>query len=309
MKSVFVTGASGFIGRHTLQRLSAESDQVHAVYRSQKPDIDIENLTWHQLDVLDAAGVEELLKQTSPSHLLHLAWYLEPGKYGNSPINMEWVESGLHLVRLFSELGGKRVVCAGTCFEYELDYGFLSENRTPRVPNQFYGLSKKNLSETLAGYAELTGLSFAWGHVFYVYGPHEYPQRLVASVIRSLLMDKPAKCSSGEQMKDYLHVQDVADAFVSLLMSDVTGRVNIGSGKAVPVKDLVLKIGEILDKSDQIELGAFPDREGEPPVVMADVRRLTEEVGWTPEFDLENGIKDTIEWWEADFQQKAINHT
>jgi nucleoside-diphosphate-sugar epimerase len=303
MSSVLVTGASGFIGQHTLQKLIVEFEQVHAIYRSEKPELKFDKLVWHQLDLFDTKRVEQLLELTKPTHLLHLAWYLEPGKYGNSPLNLNWVVSSLQLIQLFSKLGGKRVVCAGTCFEYEMENGFLSEERTPRVPDQFYGICKKNLSDTLINYSNLNELSLAWGHVFYVYGPHEYPQRLVASVIRSLIMNKTAKCSSGEQLKDYLHVRDVADAFVSILKSDVKGRINIGSGSAISVRDLVLKIGNIMNKNHLIDLGAFPDREGEPPIVMADIRRLKNEVDWTPKINHDNGLKETIDWWNMNYDQ------
>lgn len=300
MSSVLVTGATGFIGRHTLNKLCKEFDHVYAAYIKEKISTNHENITWLETDLLSAKQVENLFKKISPTHLLHLAWYTEHGKYGHSEKNIDWLSASLHLIRTFREHGGQRVVCAGTCFEYDLDYGFLSEKLTPLTPELMYGVSKKSLYNTVSAYANLTGLSSAWGRVFYLYGPFENPSRLVASVSRSLLQNQSAKCSSGDQKKDFLHVYDVADAFVKIIKSDIQGAVNIGSGQGVPVKNIVLKIGEITGKQDLIEIGALPSRKNEKPLIQADNRRLLNELQWQPGFTLDEGLKHTVEWW-ADY--------
>ncbi len=297
MNNVLVTGGTGFIGRHTLNKLCKEFDQVYAVYRGDTLSTSYKNLTWYKADLLSTSDIDNLFKEISPSHLLHLAWYAEHGKYGHSELNINWLSSSLHLIRRFKESGGKRVVCAGTCFEYDLNYGFLSEYLTPLTPDLIYGVSKKSLYEMVRSYSSVTGLSSAWGRVFYLYGPHEVPGRLVASVIQSMLNNQSAKCSSGEQKKDFLHVYDVADAFVQILKSKIEGPINIGSGDAVSVKDIVLKIGEITGKKDLIEIGALPSRKNEKPLIQADTRRLINELQWEPHFNLHDGLKHTIDWW------------
>lgn len=297
MSSVLVTGATGFIGRQTIDKLCNEYDHVYAVYRSNALSANRKNLTWHKADLLSTDHIKNLFEAINPTHLLHFAWYAEHGKYGHSELNIDWLSASLRLIREFREAGGKRVVCAGTCFEYDLDYGFLSEYRTPLSPELIYGVSKKSLYEMVASYSALTGLSSAWGRVFYLFGPHETPGRLVASVIRSLIHDKPAKCSAGDQKKDFLHVKDVADAFVNLLNSDIEGPVNIGSGHAVSVKDLVLEIADIMGKKRLVEIGALPSRENEKPLIVADNRRLLNELAWTPGFNLNEGLMHTINWW------------
>lgn len=303
MNSVLVTGATGFIGRHTLKRLSDEFDHVYVVYRSEPVATNIANLSWHKADLLSTDQVSSLFEEISPANLLHLAWYAEHGKYGHSELNIDWLSASLHLIREFRESGGQRVVTAGTCFEYNLDYGFLSEELTPLAPGLIYGVSKKSLYEMVSSYSLLTGLSNAWGRVFYLYGPYESPGRLVASVIQSLLKNRTAKCSSGEQKKDFLHVEDVAEAFVQILMSDVEGPVNIGSGNAVSVKDIVMKIGDLTGKNDLIDVGAVPTRKNEKPLIQADNRKLKNELKWSPRFDLNSGLQHTINWWKTTLQE------
>ena len=186
---------------------------------------------------------------------------------------------------------------AGTSYEYDWRYGFCSEAVTPLVPDSAYGSCKKALSELAAAYATTVGLSSAWGRVFFLDGPREYPERLVPSVIRSVLASERAMCSHGEQIRDYLHVQDVADAFVAILLSDVTGPVNVASGVPVTLKSIVTQIGAALGRPELIELGAIPARPNDVPLVVADVRRLVEEVQWRQTIPLDEGLDRTIAWW------------
>jgi nucleoside-diphosphate-sugar epimerase len=141
-------------------------------------------------------------------------------------------------------------------------------------------------------------LSTAWGRIFFLYGPHEHPDRLVPSVISSLLLNKQAQCTHGNQIRDFLYVRDVADAFVALLGSDVEGPVNIASGRPVLMKDIIQKIANRLARQDLIQLGAIHAPANEPPLLLADVRRLNTEVRWEPKYDLDLGLDETISWWK-----------
>jgi nucleoside-diphosphate-sugar epimerase len=149
----------------------------------------------------------------------------------------------------------------------------------------------------LDAFAAQSGLSAAWGRVFFPYGPHEYPERLVAYVIRSLLRAEPARCSHGNQLRDLLYVADVAGAFVALLESSVTGAVNIGSGRPIALKEVVYKIAQKLQRPELVQLGAVAASADDPPLLVADVTRLSDEVRWQPEYDLDSGLDRTIAWW------------
>ena len=300
MKQVLLTGASGFIGRHTIQPLIKRGFDVHCIYRTVKPDItpNENNVTWYQTDLLNTTDIQNLFDSLSPTHLLHLAWDVTPGSYLESINNFDWLVSGLHLLNEFAESGGIRALCAGTCFEYDLRYGYCNENLTPAVPSTYYGSCKHQLQTIGEKYADERGFNFAWGRIFYPYGPFEYPARLVPSVIQALLKGEPAQCTHGNQIRDFLHVTDVADAFVTLLDSEVTGIVNIGSGKPISIKELVMQIAQFLGKEEDIQLGTFPARKDEPPFIVADTTRLRKEVRWCQKYSLEEGIMDTISWWK-----------
>jgi nucleoside-diphosphate-sugar epimerase len=301
MKQVLLTGASGFIGRQAILPLLKRNFDVHCIYRTKKPDdifSDEKYVTWHKLDLLNPHELKNMFNSVSPSHLLHLAWDVTPGSYLESINNFNWLISSQHLLNAFAESGGTRAVCAGTCFEYDLRYGYCTENLTPTKPTTYYGTCKNQLRSIGEKYAAKRGFDFAWGRIFYPYGPYEDQKRLVPSVIQSFLKGEAARCTHGNQIRDFLHVTDVADAFVTLLDSNVKGTVNIGSGKPVSIQDLVLKIAKILGTEMDIRMGAIPAREDEPPFIVADVTRLKKEVKWVQKYSLEEGIADAITWWK-----------
>lgn len=301
MKKVLVTGATGFIGRHVLKPLVESHFEVHATTSKSLLSTQSASVpcTWHIVDLLNPTQVKSLLRAVKPTHLLHFAWYNIPGKCLRAEENFLWVQASLELLRQFREQGGERVVMAGSGFEYDWNYGYCSELVTPKKPYYPYGICKHALQEMLITYSEVTQLSSAWGYIFNVYGSHDHPKRLVSSVICSLLRGEPALCSHGNQFRDYLYVQDLADAFVILLKNNVTGLFNVASGEPVRVKEIVYKIAEKLGRTDLIKLGAISTSAGEPPLLVADVTSLSNKLGFFPKYTLDNGLDLTINWWKS----------
>ena len=205
MKRILVTGARGFIGRHCLPLLVARGYEVHAV-SSQRITANASDVYWYQADLLDPSQVLALVTKVRAGHLLHLAWYTVPGKYWTSPKNLRWVQASVSLLQEFVAHGGQRVVMAGSCAEYDWRYGYCSEAVTPLAPRTLYGTCKHSLQLVLSAFAKQTGLSAAWGRIFFLFGPYEHPDRLVAFVIRSLLKGEAARCSHGNQIRDFLYV-------------------------------------------------------------------------------------------------------
>ena len=293
---VLVTGAAGFIGRQCIAPLLAKGYEVHAI--SSKPPGEDGIVHWHKADLLDARQCGDLVRQVQPTHLLHFAWYAVPGKYWTSAENLRWVQASLELMQAFAAVGGKRIVMAGTCAEYDWSFGHCAEVSTPLVPATLYGTCKHALQTMLAAWSRQEGLSSAWGRIFSLYGPHEHPARLVASVITALLRGEEAPCNNGSLVRDYLHVADVASAFVALLDSDLEGPVNIGSGTGVTLKDIVEEIASQIGQPNLLRLEARPKSSSEPQTLVADVGRLYS-LGWRPHYNLADGLDQTIAWWRT----------
>jgi nucleoside-diphosphate-sugar epimerase len=289
-RRVLVTGASGFIGRRVLDPLVAAGHEVHAVSRAGGS---AGRVTWHAADLLESAAV---IGTVRPDVLVHLAWYAEHGAFWTSAENVRWVEASLVLLRAFAEAGGRRAVMAGTCAEYDWAYGdgTLREDTTPLRPATLYGAAKTGLYQVARAYGAEAGFELAWGRVFFLYGPDEAPERLFGSVARALLAGEPARTSHGEQIRDFLHVDDVGSAFAALVDSPVTGAVNIGSGAGVSVRTLIEEIARSAGCLDLVELGALPRRSGEPDRLVADARRLHDDVGFRPALSLRDGVAAAV---------------
>lgn len=298
MKRILVTGASGCVGRFAVPALVSRGWQVDAVSSRPVADQDRgQSVAWHTANLLDAAAVDALVAETQPSHLLHLAWNITPGRWAAAPENVPWVRASLRLYEQFRAHGGKRFVGAGSCLEYDWEFGYCQEGVTPRRPATLYGVCKNAVHDVLARAAVTDGLSFAWARIFFLYGPHEHPDRLVAAVIRSLLAATPARTSHGRQVRDYLYVADVAEALVQLAESEVTGAFNIASGTPVALRDIIGRIGQMLGRTDLIQFGAIAAAPTDTPLVVGDPRRLEEAIGWRPSVGLDEGLQATIDWW------------
>ncbi len=297
MKRVLVTGAGGFIGRHCVPALVESGFEVHAT--DLQLDLDFgPDVQFHPANLMDPAQVQLLVQSAKPSHLLHLAWETTPGSYWNSPSNLQWIRASQELLTRFTSRSVDRAVAAGTCAEYDWTQGYCSESRTPLRPRQLYGESKNTFREIFETDCNQKKLSYTWGRIFHLFGPGEKPDRLVPSIILDLLHNRLARCTHGMQLRDFLYVKDVASAFVSILNSKIQGAVNIGSGIPMRVRDVIAEIARLLDRSCLVKYGAVPMPMDEPTSIVADVRRLNQEVGWFPSFSLEKGLEETIRWWQ-----------
>jgi nucleoside-diphosphate-sugar epimerase len=289
-----VTGATGFIGRQALAPLRARGLEVHAVARRQGED---DEAIWHEADLLEPGEAERVIDAARPTHLLHFAWFAVHGEYWTSLENVRWVEASLRLLRAFHGRGGARAIFAGTCAEYDWDYGWCSEDVTPIRPRTLYGASKNALRVLVDAFASQAGLSTAWGRIFFLFGPHEHPARLVSSVSRALLAGERAPPSHGQLVRDFIHVADAADAFAALLASDVVGPVNIASGEPRTIASVLNVVCDIVDRPDLLKIDALQMPANDPPFLVADIRRLRDDVAWRPTRTLEQGIAETVEWW------------
>lgn len=306
MSRVLVTGATGFIGRATLGPLVARGIDVHAVGTRRTGLPGPSGVTWHQADLLDLDAPERIVAAVAPTHLLHLAWDVTPGAFWTSPENLRWVEASLRLVRAFTDAGGRRATLAGTCAEYAWDdRTHCAEGETPLVPATLYGAAKHGLHLVCEAHARQTGLSLSWGRIFFVFGPHERPGRLVSSVAAGLVRGEPVATTQGEQVRDFMCSIDLADAFASLLLSEVEGAVNLATGEPMRIRDLVGLVGERAGRADLLRIGERPATVGEPDRLTAATDRLHREVVWRPGATLETRVDETLAWHRGQLETKS----
>jgi nucleoside-diphosphate-sugar epimerase len=302
-RRVLVTGAGGFIGRNSLEPLRAAGYEVHAVLSPQSAAPGGARV--HRADLLDLGAIDHLIGAVRPTHLLHFAWIATPGLYSGSAENYRWLAASQHLLRSFRAAGGGRTVMAGSCAEYDWSRAQVCNERTSPLASHSkdavsaYAECKLALQRDLEDFGRAQGLSTAWGRIFFQFGPHEHPQRLVASVIVNLLLGRDALCTHGRQLRSFLHVADVGCAFAALLNSEVAGPVNIGSGERIELAELLEAAARQIGRPELLKLGARSAPPGEPAVLLPDIGRLRDEVGFKPRWTLDAGLADAIDWWRG----------
>jgi len=286
---VLVTGGSGFIGRHVIARLRERGLDVHAPSSC-------------DINLLDPEAPPALMRHLSPSHLLHLAWTVEPSAFWHTPQNVVWLESSLRLLRAFAESGGMRAVTVGSCAEYDWSRGGLLSEDAPTRPATLYGAAKLALGQVGSRYAAAAGLSHAHARLFFLFGPGEHPARLVPSVARAILAGNRAPTTAGLQVRDFLPVAEVAEVLARLVDSEAVGPFNIGSGRRTRIAEIVRGVAAAAGAPELLGLGDLPPRADEPAELVADVERLYRDLGWRASTPLADALAETVAWWRRETQ-------
>lgn len=285
---VVLTGAGGFIGASVVRQLAPEGTELHTLGR-----IGVPGTVFHACDLI-ADDPAPILAEIAPTHLVHLAWNEDRATLWNGAENLAWVAATLRLVLAFRQAGGTRAVIAGSSAEYDWTGNApLDERTSPLNPATGYGRAKRALFDLVANTPEL-GLSVGWARIFFAFGPHDKPDRLLSQVIDGVAAGRTVACSAGTQVRPFIHVDDVAGALIALLRSPVEGPVNIALAETTSVRDLALRAGAAAGDPNLIMFGTQPLQPGEPPVLTTAVARLTDEVGFVPRFTIEQAVRATV---------------
>jgi nucleoside-diphosphate-sugar epimerase len=290
---VLVTGASGFIGRAVVARLLADGAEVHALQRQATAS---PGATVHAVDLLDAHAAAACVQWLKATHLVHLAWTTTPGRYWDDLANHQWITASLALLRAFAAAGGQQAFFAGSCAEYDWSDGALDEAGTPLRPATRYGRCKAVLGVRALELAVKLGLNLAWGRIHFPYGPGERAERLVPQLACRLLAGEAAATGPAEVARDFIHVDDLAEAIVRLLRARHHGALDLCSGQATEVGRIARQIAALTGAADLLRLGALPPRAGEP-LRLTSTPRTLRGLGWGPKVSLDEGLRQCVQAW------------
>lgn len=285
---VLLTGASGFLGRYVLESLYQQGIETVTMGRQYVHDKAFGDFI--ETDLLASPNFTSLVKEAGATHLLHLAWYAEHGKYWTSPLNLRWLEATTRLVEAFCAADGQRVVVAGTCAEYDWSYGYCRESSTPLNPVTLYGSAKDATRRLMMAICAQHQVPCAWGRVFLPFGMGESEQRLIPSLIEVFRGKRPPFGVNAFAYRDFLHASDVAEGFVTLLKNAESGAYNISSSQPVRLGDVVQKLGQLLNADPQAVLDLTVERPGEPLLLVGENLKL-KALGWRPAFSLLQGLE------------------
>lgn len=296
VKNIAVVGGTGFIGTPLVDCLAKHDVNITVFgYNIGNIASQYSNVEYREFNIFDYDSVKTTFADKRYDGMIDLAWYCGAKLHG-SPVNLDWVAATLNLAKTFAENGGKVFLGAGSMSEYDFSRGYFDEFDTPLTNKSLYGRAKASTFNVLDGYfATVDGFDFKWARIFNLFGENEKPSRLMPSVIRSILTGQPVNVSACTKFQDYSYVKDTVAAITKFFFSDVTGPVNICSGKAVKLRDIVDTICELLDYPEaRVNFGAIPESFGDR-FICGNNTRLSNEVGYEYQYSIRKGLMNMIE--------------
>jgi nucleoside-diphosphate-sugar epimerase len=274
--SVVVTGPSGFVGRAVLAALAAREIRPTAVTRDRRRLSDLEQdlaIVEGDIGAPDPAFIAEVARHDV---LLHLAWAGLPNYKSIHHFETE-LPAQYRFLKAAVAAGSRSIIVTGTCFEYGMQEGRLVETG-PAQPTNPYGYAKEALRQQLSFLKQETPFALTWTRLFYMYGTGQNPKsiysQLAAAVARG---DDYFDMSAGEQIRDYLPIEAIADRLVrlSLLGRDV-GIVNICSGQPRSMRGIVESWLRDNGWRITLRLGKYPYPDYEPFAFWGSAEKLRE---------------------------------
>jgi len=278
MKRIAITGATGFLGNHILNELLKDVNVELTCIVRNKSRVDQfswkDNVNIVEYNIGDDYEGSLYNHFNSPDLLLHLAWEGLPNYNEQYHVERNMMRDYHFIKRLYDE-GLNEAVITGTCFEYGLINGRLSEDMitNPVIP---YGIAKDSLRKFIEVYCKKSNKMLKWLRLFYMYGEGQSQNSVLQQLVKAVgNNDDSFNMSSGEQIRDYLDVKDMAKYIVLILFSDFHGIINCCSGNPISIRKLVESYIEKNQYKIKLNLGYYPYPSYEPLAFWGDNSKLS----------------------------------
>ncbi|KKL01556.1 NAD(P)-dependent oxidoreductase [Rheinheimera mesophila] len=288
---VLLTGATGFIGQAFLSLLNSHGIEVVILGRH-SPAL-LPNVSFIYCDLLNDSDLKDKVIQASCSHLVHLAWNVEHGKFWHASDNLDWVAATCRLTTLFWHAGGVAAVFAGSCAEYGCSDEMLVEHQDYGAPHTLYGVSKDATRRLVMSFGGIHQLRCSWARIFLPYGPGEAPGRIVPSVLDALSGKRPPFATDLKSTRDFIHVKDIAQALWVLLQTGEHDVYNLSSGQGTSISALIKLMAELLCEDASALLALGKSETSASSLLVGDNSKLSK-LGWRPELSLLAGLSSII---------------
>lgn len=271
---IAVTGSNGFIGRHVLTELLKHEIEIIAITRSSGRPAWL-NKAIHNVEIDISRFPQDCYEQIGcPEIMIHLAWDGLPNYKSSYHLKTE-LPKQFNFLKAMIKSGLPSLLVTGTCFEYGIQSGSLSEEMQVK-PNNPYGHAKNELRQQLETLKSDNTFSLTWARLFYMYGQGQADASLYTKLKEAVMHgDKVFNMSGGEQIRDYLPVEEVARQIVKLAMVQRDlGIINICSGNPISVRKLVEQWLYENNWNIKLNLGHYPYPDYEPMEFWGDSSRI-----------------------------------
>lgn len=253
---IVVTGSNGFIGSWLTRRAVHAGHQVWGVVRPWRPGPSVDG-PFVRAEARDPSDLGPILRDARPDVLVHLAWPVPPRTYRHDGINID----GLHLTgQIFDEAaaaGVPHVIGIGTCLELADTDAPRLERDTP-APSTLYGTCKDAARQLGERLLSDVGTTFTWARLFHVYGPGEPRGRLTREALEAFREGRSFRTTPGAQIRDWMHVADVADALLALAEARPGGIAHVCGGSVTDVATHLTALARGCGTRDLLEVGGRP---------------------------------------------------
>jgi nucleoside-diphosphate-sugar epimerase len=283
MKKILVTGATGFIGKFVIEELLKNNYQVIATSSAKEKATkknwftQVDYIEFNLKEFDNTVNYQQYFNY--PDAVIHLAWEGLPN-YKSAFHTEENLPRHFAFIKNLVTNGQKNITITGTCFEYGMQQGCLTESMES-LPANYYAIAKDTLRKQLQALQLLYPFTLKWVRLFYMYGEGQNPNSLLSQLDTALQKGEPVfNMSGGEQVRDYLPVEKVAFNICSIAMqTTVTGIINCCSGNGITVKQFVQNYLTQNNKSITLNLGFYPYADYEPMSFWGDDEKLRTIVG------------------------------
>lgn len=277
--NVLITGGSGFIGSHIIDALSGETEHKIVAYDVQAQDNEKRNVTMFHGDVFDSDKLLKVLRDQEISSIIHMVGFASIPGCREKPdasyrLNVSSVQSVLEIMRLCDV---ERLVFPSTAAVYGATNGPEVSEKIVPSPTNVYGCHKLAAELLIRGYAENYGFNPTILRIFNVYGDLNKEQGVISHFLRKTIAGEPIVIEGGNQLRDFVLLNDVVEAFTRSLNGGASyGKtINIGSGIGASIKEIAEMIRQ---RFPNVEISCKPAREGEYSIY-ADVSRMKNLLG------------------------------
>ena len=300
---VVITGPTGAIGHALIEQCIKNGDEVLAIVRKGSSRIGSipkdSKVTVLELSLCD---YEEYIKAADAPEVpydvfYHFAWESTTGASRNDTdsqsLNIRYALSSVKLAGFF---GCKTFIGAGSQAEYGRVEGSLKAD-TPTFPENGYGIAKLCAGQLTRILCGQLGIKHIWTRILSVYGPYDGEKSMVISSLRKMINGEEARFTKGEQEWDYLYSDDAAKAMYLIAQKGIGNKIYvIGSGKTRKLMDYINVMDQKVNPSVHPVLGAVPYADKQVMYLCADISELTQDTGFVPAVEFEEGIEKTIQY-------------